>query len=242
MSPFKAVTSFQQHIKVLSSVSEMERGSSEPPVARNTGSGRSTSTAPMSIPRSASMSCHPHPGSKKHKRTPLYQRSVRGHVRWCPHWLDSSELLLCHVTSNSMVCCVKKDLNQDVMRIWNSSFCRCSSIINGCWQREVTCFLNNCLSNQNCMGVLESFAFSAWQLEIGKHDSVVVQLVVSCVFSSQWYKLSGNSFEAISTWSFSTADQMAPQDSDVALLLLYYPPHYLWSFLYLHVWSVFFFF
>ncbi|XP_036959467.1 cold shock domain-containing protein E1 isoform X2 [Acanthopagrus latus] len=54
----------------------MERGSSEPPVARNTGSGRSTSTAPMSIPRSASMSCHPHPGSKKHKRTPLYQRSM----------------------------------------------------------------------------------------------------------------------------------------------------------------------
>nr|XP_019944670.1 PREDICTED: cold shock domain-containing protein E1 isoform X7 [Paralichthys olivaceus] len=54
----------------------MERGSSEPPVARNTGSAPSTSTGPMSIPRSSSVSCHPHPGSKKHKRTPLYQRSM----------------------------------------------------------------------------------------------------------------------------------------------------------------------
>ncbi|XP_078026388.1 cold shock domain-containing protein E1 isoform X8 [Epinephelus lanceolatus] len=54
----------------------MERGSSEPPVARNTGSAPSTSTGPMPIPRSSSVSCHPHPGSKKHKRTPLYQRSM----------------------------------------------------------------------------------------------------------------------------------------------------------------------
>ncbi|KAG8002885.1 Cold shock domain-containing protein E1 [Nibea albiflora] len=54
----------------------MERGSSEPPVARNTGSAPSSSTGPMPIPRSSSMSCHPHPGSKKHKRTPLYQRSM----------------------------------------------------------------------------------------------------------------------------------------------------------------------
>uniref|UniRef100_A0A673BB60 Cold shock domain-containing protein E1 n=1 Tax=Sphaeramia orbicularis TaxID=375764 RepID=A0A673BB60_9TELE len=54
----------------------MERGSSEPPVARNTGPAPSTSTAPMPIPRSSSVSCHPHPGSKKHKRTPLYQRSM----------------------------------------------------------------------------------------------------------------------------------------------------------------------
>uniref|UniRef100_A0A672JCI0 Cold shock domain-containing protein E1 n=1 Tax=Salarias fasciatus TaxID=181472 RepID=A0A672JCI0_SALFA len=55
----------------------MERGSSEPPVARNTvPAARSTSTGPVSIPRSSSMSCHAHPGSKKHKRTPLYQRSM----------------------------------------------------------------------------------------------------------------------------------------------------------------------
>ncbi|XP_070696437.1 cold shock domain-containing protein E1 isoform X4 [Pempheris klunzingeri] len=54
----------------------MERGSSEPPVARNTGSAPSSSTGPMPIPRSSSVSCHPHPGSKKHKRTPLYQRSM----------------------------------------------------------------------------------------------------------------------------------------------------------------------
>ncbi|XP_074499000.1 cold shock domain-containing protein E1 isoform X8 [Sebastes fasciatus] len=54
----------------------MERGSSEPPVARNTDSAPSTSTGPMPIPRSSSVSCHPHPGSKKHKRTPLYQRSM----------------------------------------------------------------------------------------------------------------------------------------------------------------------
>ncbi|XP_062248426.1 cold shock domain-containing protein E1 isoform X10 [Platichthys flesus] len=54
----------------------MERDSSEPPVACNTGSAPSTSTGPMSIPRSASISCHPYPGSKKHKRTPLYQRSM----------------------------------------------------------------------------------------------------------------------------------------------------------------------
>uniref|UniRef100_A0A8D3CR51 Cold shock domain-containing protein E1 n=1 Tax=Scophthalmus maximus TaxID=52904 RepID=A0A8D3CR51_SCOMX len=54
----------------------MERGSSEPPVARNTGSAPSTSTDPVPIPRSSSMSCHPHPGSKKRKRTPLYQRSM----------------------------------------------------------------------------------------------------------------------------------------------------------------------
>ncbi|XP_026223135.1 LOW QUALITY PROTEIN: cold shock domain-containing protein E1 [Anabas testudineus] len=54
----------------------MERGSSEPPVARNTGSAPSTSTGPVPIPRSSSVSCHPHPGSKKHKRTPLYQRSM----------------------------------------------------------------------------------------------------------------------------------------------------------------------
>ncbi|XP_040922283.1 cold shock domain-containing protein E1 isoform X5 [Toxotes jaculatrix] len=66
----------RSHIQVLSPVSEMERGSSEPPVARNTGSGPSTSTGPMPIPRSSSVSCHPHPGSKKHKRTPLYQRSM----------------------------------------------------------------------------------------------------------------------------------------------------------------------
>ncbi|XP_069383168.1 cold shock domain-containing protein E1 isoform X9 [Paralichthys olivaceus] len=66
----------RSHIQVLSPVSEMERGSSEPPVARNTGSAPSTSTGPMSIPRSSSVSCHPHPGSKKHKRTPLYQRSM----------------------------------------------------------------------------------------------------------------------------------------------------------------------
>ncbi|KAM9351247.1 cold shock domain-containing protein E1 isoform 1-T1 [Symphorus nematophorus] len=63
-------------VKVLAPVSEMERGSSEPPVARNTGPAPSTSTGPMPIPRSSSMSCHPHPGSKKHKRTPLYQRSM----------------------------------------------------------------------------------------------------------------------------------------------------------------------
>ncbi|XP_030589316.1 cold shock domain-containing protein E1 isoform X7 [Archocentrus centrarchus] len=54
----------------------MERGSSEPPVARNTVSTPSASTGPMPIPRSSSVSCHPHPGSKKHKRTPLYQRSM----------------------------------------------------------------------------------------------------------------------------------------------------------------------
>lgn len=82
--PFKAVAFFQQHIPVLSPVSEMERGSSEPPVARNTGSASYPSTGPMPIPRSSSVSCHPHPGSKKHKRTPLYQRSVRGYVSWSP--------------------------------------------------------------------------------------------------------------------------------------------------------------
>ncbi|XP_034052219.1 cold shock domain-containing protein E1 isoform X3 [Gymnodraco acuticeps] len=63
-------------MQVLPPVSEMERGSSEPPVAHNTGSAPSTSTAPMTIPRCSSLSCHPHPGSKKHKRTPLYQRSM----------------------------------------------------------------------------------------------------------------------------------------------------------------------
>ncbi|XP_054627367.1 cold shock domain-containing protein E1 isoform X4 [Dunckerocampus dactyliophorus] len=64
----------QQHSQVQSTMSNMERGSSEPPVARN--AGPSTSTAPMSIPRSSSVSCRPQPGSKKHKRTPLYQRSM----------------------------------------------------------------------------------------------------------------------------------------------------------------------
>ncbi|XP_056896172.1 cold shock domain-containing protein E1 isoform X6 [Takifugu flavidus] len=54
----------------------MERGSSEPPVPRNTGSAPSTSTDPMPIPRSSSVSFHPQPGCKKHKRTPLYQRSM----------------------------------------------------------------------------------------------------------------------------------------------------------------------
>uniref|UniRef100_A0A8C3ABS2 Cold shock domain-containing protein E1 n=1 Tax=Cyclopterus lumpus TaxID=8103 RepID=A0A8C3ABS2_CYCLU len=54
----------------------MERGSSEPPVARNTDCTPSTSTDPVPIPRSSSVSCHPHPGSKKHRRTPLYQRSM----------------------------------------------------------------------------------------------------------------------------------------------------------------------
>uniref|UniRef100_A0A8D3A3D6 Cold shock domain-containing protein E1 n=3 Tax=Scophthalmus maximus TaxID=52904 RepID=A0A8D3A3D6_SCOMX len=66
----------RSRIRVLTPVSEMERGSSEPPVARNTGSAPSTSTDPVPIPRSSSMSCHPHPGSKKRKRTPLYQRSM----------------------------------------------------------------------------------------------------------------------------------------------------------------------
>ncbi|XP_061527953.1 cold shock domain-containing protein E1 isoform X2 [Phycodurus eques] len=55
-------------------MSEMERGTSEPPVTRNTRP--SNSTAPMSIPRASSVSCHPQSGSKKHKRTPLYQRSM----------------------------------------------------------------------------------------------------------------------------------------------------------------------
>nr|XP_015823994.2 cold shock domain-containing protein E1 isoform X2 [Nothobranchius furzeri] len=54
----------------------MERGSSEPPVARSTGSASNTSTAPVHIPRSSSVSCHPHQGSKKYKRSPLYQRSM----------------------------------------------------------------------------------------------------------------------------------------------------------------------
>ncbi|KAM4562656.1 cold shock domain-containing protein E1 isoform 8-T8 [Odontesthes bonariensis] len=66
----------RSHIPVLTTVSEMERGSSEPPVARNTGHSPHTSTGPMPIPRSSSVSCRPHPGSKKHKRTPLYQRSM----------------------------------------------------------------------------------------------------------------------------------------------------------------------
>ncbi|XP_070401098.1 cold shock domain-containing protein E1 isoform X6 [Nothobranchius furzeri] len=54
----------------------MERGSSEPPVARSTGSASNTSTAPVHIPRSSSVSGHPHQGSKKYKRSPLYQRSM----------------------------------------------------------------------------------------------------------------------------------------------------------------------
>lgn len=73
------VPSPHQHIQALPPVSGMERGSSEPPVARNTDAAPSTSTVP--VPRSSSFSCRPQPGSKKHKRTPLYQRSVRGHVR-----------------------------------------------------------------------------------------------------------------------------------------------------------------
>uniref|UniRef100_A0A8C5A8X4 Cold shock domain-containing protein E1 n=1 Tax=Gadus morhua TaxID=8049 RepID=A0A8C5A8X4_GADMO len=52
----------------------MERGSSEPPVARSSGSAPSTD--PVPIPRSSSLSCHAYPGSKKHKRTPLYERSM----------------------------------------------------------------------------------------------------------------------------------------------------------------------
>uniref|UniRef100_A0A3Q2FCE4 Cold shock domain-containing protein E1 n=2 Tax=Cyprinodon variegatus TaxID=28743 RepID=A0A3Q2FCE4_CYPVA len=66
----------RSHIAALSPVSEMERGSSEPPVARKSGSASATPTSPMPIPRSSSVSCHPHPGSKKYKRTPLYQRSM----------------------------------------------------------------------------------------------------------------------------------------------------------------------
>uniref|UniRef100_A0A665VQ06 Cold shock domain-containing protein E1 n=1 Tax=Echeneis naucrates TaxID=173247 RepID=A0A665VQ06_ECHNA len=54
----------------------MERGSSEPPVAHKSGRAPSTSTGPVSIPRSSSVSCHTHQGSKKHRRTPLYQRSM----------------------------------------------------------------------------------------------------------------------------------------------------------------------
>lgn len=61
-----------QHVPVMSTVPKKERGSSEPRPAH------SASTAPVAIPRSSSVSCHAHPGSKKHKRTPLYQRSVRG--------------------------------------------------------------------------------------------------------------------------------------------------------------------
>uniref|UniRef100_A0A8C6LD29 Cold shock domain-containing protein E1 n=1 Tax=Nothobranchius furzeri TaxID=105023 RepID=A0A8C6LD29_NOTFU len=59
-----------------SPVLKMERGSSEPPVARSTGSASNTSTAPVHIPRSSSVSGHPHQGSKKYKRSPLYQRSM----------------------------------------------------------------------------------------------------------------------------------------------------------------------
>ncbi|XP_067384487.1 cold shock domain-containing protein E1 isoform X4 [Channa argus] len=66
----------RSNIRVLAPLSKMKRGSSEPPVARNTGSAQSASAGPMPIPRSSSVSCHPHPGSKKHKRTPLYLRSM----------------------------------------------------------------------------------------------------------------------------------------------------------------------
>ncbi|XP_029011480.3 cold shock domain-containing protein E1 isoform X5 [Betta splendens] len=66
----------RSHIQAISPVSKMERGSSEPPVARSTGSAPSASTGSMPIPRSSSLSCRVHPGSKKHKRTPLYQRSM----------------------------------------------------------------------------------------------------------------------------------------------------------------------
>uniref|UniRef100_A0AAV2LWT5 Cold shock domain-containing protein E1 n=1 Tax=Knipowitschia caucasica TaxID=637954 RepID=A0AAV2LWT5_KNICA len=65
----KRIENQLKHAQVMSSVPKMERGSSEPRPAH-------TSTAPVPIPRSSSVSCHPHPGSKKHKRTPLYQRSM----------------------------------------------------------------------------------------------------------------------------------------------------------------------
>lgn len=101
MLPFRAVASSQQHTQVLSSVSEMERGASEPPVYRS--AAPSTSTAPMSIPRSSSISYHPHPGSKKHRRTPLYQRSVSGHVQWCAHWRNGPLTWCCRaISSNCM--------------------------------------------------------------------------------------------------------------------------------------------
>ncbi|XP_051915696.1 cold shock domain-containing protein E1 isoform X2 [Hippocampus zosterae] len=64
----------RSHSQVQAKMSKVGRGTSEPPVARSTGA--STSTAPMSIPRSSSVSCHHLSGSKKHKRTPLYQRSM----------------------------------------------------------------------------------------------------------------------------------------------------------------------
>ncbi|XP_037102301.1 cold shock domain-containing protein E1 isoform X3 [Syngnathus acus] len=65
----------RSHRQAQAAMSEMERATSEPPVARSTGPSTS-STAPMSIPRSSSFSCRPHSGSRKHKRTPLYQRSM----------------------------------------------------------------------------------------------------------------------------------------------------------------------
>lgn len=62
---------------VLTPLSDMERVHSEPPLARNTASA----TSVVAIPRSFSVS------HKKHKRTPLYQRSVSGHVVWASHQL-----------------------------------------------------------------------------------------------------------------------------------------------------------
>ncbi|KAM9343264.1 cold shock domain-containing protein E1 isoform 2-T3 [Pholidichthys leucotaenia] len=54
----------------------MERGSSEPPVARSTGSTQSSSTGSVPIPRSSSVSYHAHSGSKKHRQIPLCKRSM----------------------------------------------------------------------------------------------------------------------------------------------------------------------
>ncbi|XP_062316077.1 cold shock domain-containing protein E1 isoform X3 [Osmerus eperlanus] len=55
-------------------MSKMERGHSEPPQGGNTAPAPSTSTMP--IPRCSSLSSRPNPAGKKHKRTPLYQRSM----------------------------------------------------------------------------------------------------------------------------------------------------------------------
>lgn len=101
----KAAASSQQSTQAPPpTLSDMERGSSEPPVARSaSASGPPASSGPVAIPRSASISCHPHPGSKKHKRTPLYQRSVRRRscvcVRLCACLLETC----CVTLANSLV-------------------------------------------------------------------------------------------------------------------------------------------
>lgn len=158
----------QQSVPVLPPLSDMERVYSEPPLARNTAPAPAPTTSAVPIPRSSSVSCHPHPGGKKHKRTPLYQRSVSGHVVW--------------TTVVPTVCCPR-------LPLWTVSRANCMVWLLPCSGLDDTWFYNSLFSKPILRSQIVStqFIFFNWLVcEDFKIVSVVVKSLpatIACIMS-----------------------------------------------------------